>query len=110
MHSLFILNINANSKKIIGKPRFLSRGFIYFKNSQSLLKEIQMCIFDSHRNWLLSSKDIKKLDNKELKTQLEKDLAKLIYKKTEREPIVLVDGEDVERMTMMTRAPRIPYC
>ena len=50
-----------------------------------------MCIFDSHRNWLLSSKDIKKLDNKELKTQLEKDLAKLIYKKTEREPIVLVD-------------------
>lgn len=86
-----ILNISANSKKIIGKPRFLSRGFIYFKNSQSLLKEIQMCIFDSHRNWLLSSKDIKKLDNKELKTQLEKDLAKLIYKKTEREPIVLVD-------------------
>lgn len=86
-----ILNISANSKKIIGKPRFLSRGFIYFKNSQSLLKEIQMCIFDSHRNWLSSSKDIKKLDNKELKTQLEKDLGKLIYKKTEREPIVLVD-------------------
>ncbi len=86
-----ILNISANSKKIMGKPRFLSRGFIYFKNSQSLLKEIQMCIFDSHRNWLSSNKDIKKLDNKELKTQLEKDLGKLIYKKTEREPIVLVD-------------------
>lgn len=86
-----IVNVSANSKKIIGKPRFLSRGFIYFKNSQNLLKEIQMCIFDSHRSWLSSHSDVKKLENKELKTQLEKDLGKLIYKKTEREPIVLVD-------------------
>jgi len=86
-----ILNLSANTKKIIGKPRFLSRGFIYFKHSHELLKEIQNCIFDTHREWLNSQKDIEQANEKELKTQLEKNLGKLIYKKTEREPIILVD-------------------
>ncbi len=85
-----ILNLSQNTKKIIGKPRFLSRGFIYFKHSQSLLNEIQNCIFDTHREWLNSQKNPKKYDEKSLMTQLEKDLGKLIYKKTEREPIILV--------------------
>lgn len=84
-----ILNLSANTHKILGKPKFLSRGFIYFKNSQSLLKEITNTIFDTHREWLQTvGKGDKKYDK--LQALLEKSLGKVIYKRTEREPIILI--------------------
>lgn len=85
-----ILNLSANTHKIIGKPRFLSRGFIYFKHSQSLLSEIQNTIFDTHRAWLQSLGNEKKVKYDGLQEMLEKNLGKLMYKRTEREPIILV--------------------
>jgi len=85
-----ILNLSANTHKILGKPKFLSRGFIYFKNSQSLLKEITNTIFDEHREWLKNEQNSKKPDYDKLKESIEKSLAKLIYKRTEREPIIMV--------------------
>ncbi|MHC1716580.1 MAG: ribonuclease J [Candidatus Dojkabacteria bacterium] len=85
-----ILNISSKTKKLLGRPRFLSRGFIYFKNSQDLLNEIQNSIFDTHREWVKSSIQSKKYEENKLKMSLERQLSKLIYKRTEREPIILV--------------------
>jgi len=85
-----ILNLSANTHKIIGKPRFLSRGFIYFKHSQDLLKEITNTIFDTHREWLQQFGKEKKVKYDKLQEMLEKSLSKVIYKKTEREPIILI--------------------
>ncbi len=85
-----ILNISSKTKKIIGRPKFLSRGFIYFKNSQGLLNEIQNSIFDTHRDWIRSSAQRKKYEEEILKKEMEKQLSKLIYKRTEREPIILI--------------------
>jgi ribonuclease J len=85
-----VLNISSKSKSIIGRPQFVSRGFIYMKRSQELLKEIQNMIFDIHRNWLNKSQQNKKYEISELKETIERDLSKYIYKKTEREPIILV--------------------
>jgi ribonuclease J len=85
-----ILNLSSKTKKILGRPRFLSRGFIYFKNSQNLLNEIQNCIFDTHREWVRDSIQRNTYEEEELKKSLEKNLSKLIYKRTEREPIILI--------------------
>lgn len=85
-----ILNLSSKTKKIIGRPKFLSRGFIYFKNSQGLLNEIQNSIFDTHRDWIRSSAQRKKYEEEILKKEMEKQLSKLIYKRTEREPIILI--------------------
>ncbi len=85
-----ILNLSANTHKIIGKPRFLSRGFIYFKHSQDLLKEITNTIFDTHREWLQQFGKEKKVKYDKLQEMLEKGLSKVIYKRTEREPIILI--------------------
>jgi len=85
-----ILNLSANTQQIVGKPRFLSRGFIYFKHSQELLKEITNTIFDTHKIWLDTQKKAKKADWDKLREDLEKNLSKLIYKKTEREPIIMI--------------------
>jgi ribonuclease J len=83
------LNLSSKNKKIIGRPKFISRGFIYMKNSKDLLKEIENLIFDIHREWVRESQKKKKFEEKILQQNIEKALGKLIYKRTEREPIVI---------------------
>jgi ribonuclease J len=85
-----VLNLSSKNKKIIGKPKFLSRGFIYLKGSHKLLKELETVIFDVHREWNRMSQKNKRYEEKALAKKLERELSKVIYKKTEREPIILV--------------------
>lgn len=85
-----ILNLSANTHKILGKPKYLSRGFIYFKHSQDLLKEITNAIFDTHRGWLESLGKVKNIKYDKLQEMLEKSIGKVIYKRTEREPIIMI--------------------
>lgn len=83
-----VLNLSTKNHRLIGKPQFVSRGFIYMKSSKTLLKEIETLIFDIHRDWLRKSEKNKNVSD--LKDSIEKALSKYIYKKTEREPIILV--------------------
>ncbi len=85
-----ILNLSSKNKRIIGRPQFISRGFIYMKNSRDLLKEIENIIFDIHRSWLNESYKTNRFVTDNLKERIEKELSKFIFKKTEREPIILV--------------------
>jgi len=85
-----VLNLSSKNKKIIGKPRFISRGFVYLKSSHKLLNEIENVIFDIHRDWTKFSKKKNRFEEKVFVKKLERELSKLIYKKTEREPIILV--------------------
>lgn len=84
-----VINMNVKTKKIIGRPRFISRGFVYMKGSQELLKEIENLIFDIHHDWERQSQVSKTFKVESFKDAIEKELGKLIYKKTEREPIIL---------------------
>ena len=85
-----VLNLSTKNKMLIGRPQYVSRGFIYMKASQELLKEIQTMIYDIHRDWIKDSQRKKKYEIKEFKGNVEKSLSKYIYKKTEREPIIQV--------------------
>jgi mRNA degradation ribonuclease J1/J2 len=69
----------------MGSPQFVSRGFIYMKKSQELLKEIKTIIYDVHRDWINISKKNNNYDYKELKAKMEKAASKYIIRKTERE-------------------------
>lgn len=85
-----ILNLSSKNKKIIGKPKFVSRGFIYMKRSQNILKEIENLTYDTHREWIVQSERRKKYEVTDLQKMLENRLSKYIFKKTEREPIIMV--------------------
>jgi ribonuclease J len=85
-----ILNLSTKNNHIIGKPRFVSRGFVYMKSSQELLREIENITYDTHREWLNTSAKNKKYEITLLQKTLESRLSKYIFKKTEREPIILV--------------------
>ncbi len=86
---IVVMNMNLKNKMIIGRPRFVSRGFVYMKGSQELLKEIENLIYDIHHDWVNQSKQSKIFRIEVFKETVEKELSKLIYKKTEREPIIL---------------------
>jgi len=47
-------------------------------------------VFDIHRAWANDSYKKKRFVEKELKGRIEKELSSFIFKKTEREPIILV--------------------
>ncbi len=85
-----VLNLSTQTHRLMGKPQFVSRGFIYMKKSQEMLKEIQTIIYDVHRDWEQKSKNSKKYEYDTLKENMEKSIGKYIYKKTEREPIILI--------------------
>lgn len=82
-----VLNLSSKGKKLIGRPRFVSRGFVYNKASKELFNELEEIVVMSHREWLNSGK-AKKI--KDLQYDTEKKLKKFILKKTEREPVILV--------------------
>lgn len=83
-----VINLSSKGKKMIGKPKFLSRGFVYMKASHDLLKEIEALTIQEHKNWLKNSKG--KFQTKVFKDSLEKRLKKFLFKKTEREPVILI--------------------
>ena len=85
-----LLNLSSKNKRIIGRPQFISRGFIYMKTSKEILNQIETIIFDIHREWINESQKNKRYVEKDLKENIEKELSKFIFKKTEREPIILV--------------------
>ncbi|MBI2357284.1 ribonuclease J [Candidatus Dojkabacteria bacterium] len=85
---IVVLNINYKDKRIMSKPRFVSRGFVYMKTSQQLLKEIDTICTDTHREWLEKWRS-KQAKEQDLVDELEKRIKKYIYKKTQREPIIL---------------------
>jgi ribonuclease J len=82
---IVILNLSSKNKKLIGKPQFVSRGFVYVKKSKGLFNELGQQIEDIHRHWLSS----KNSDVRNLRKKIEKSVKDSIYKKTEREPMIL---------------------
>jgi len=84
-----VLNLSAKNKAIIGKPRFVSRGFVYVKNSKQLFNELEQIVIDRHRAWHTKAKKNHRFEMKDLYFDIEKPVKRYIYKKTEREPLVL---------------------
>lgn len=81
-----IMNLSSKNKQLIGNPRFVSRGFVYVKTSGELFAEVEQMVRDIHRDWIgrAGSKD-----TRELTREVEDAIGKLLYKRTEREPIVM---------------------
>lgn len=80
-----VLNLSQKNHALLGNPKFISRGFIYMKTGQELLKEIDSIVKETHREWLRGQH--RRID--ELLGEIENRVSKHIYKKTEREPIII---------------------
>ena len=78
-----ILTIHKQNNHLIGEPEIVSRGFVYMKESENLIKEAQGLIKKSLnsgrkiKNWLA------------VKEKITEDLERFLFKKTARRPMVL---------------------
>lgn len=79
-----IVTIDSRYNKILCRPSIVSRGFVYIKDSQTLLKEAELLVYDS-----LKKKMQQRTTFGELKNCIRGCLEPFLYEKTNRNPIVI---------------------
>lgn len=79
-----IIAIDSRENKILCKPVIVSRGFVFIKDSQGLLKEAEMIVYNA-----LNEKMKQKTTFSELKNCVRSTLEPYLYNKTHRNPIVI---------------------
>lgn len=101
-----IVSIDSRYNKILCLPNIVSRGFVFIKESQTLLKEAERVVYDA-----LKVKMQEKTTFGELKNCIRGALEPFLYQKTNRNPIVIpVILNQKEAMAQLakpkTRKPR----
>ena len=79
-----IVTIDSRYNKILCLPSIVSRGFVFIKESQTLLKEAEKIVYDA-----LKEKMQQKTTFGELKNCIRAALEPYLYQKTNRNPIVI---------------------
>lgn len=79
-----IVAIDSKENKILTRPVIVSRGFVFLKDSQALIKEAEFIV--SHA---LSEKMKERTNFAEIKNCIRSSLEPFLYKKTRRNPIVI---------------------
>lgn len=80
-----VVSIDKKKKQIVAGPEIQSRGFVYVKESEELLKTAEARILDIVNNHLTTSK----LDWNDLKQEIRDDLNKFLYENTKRNPMII---------------------
>ena len=79
-----IVTIDSRTNSILCRPNIVSRGFIYIKEGQTLLKEAELIVYEA-----LRKKMAMKTTFSELKNCIKETLEPYLYMKTHRNPIVI---------------------
>lgn len=79
-----IIAIDSRENKILCKPVIVSRGFVFIKDSQGLLKEAEQIVYNA-----LKEKMAQRTTFGELKNTVRSTLEPFLYNKTHRNPIVI---------------------
>lgn len=81
-----VASVDLYSKLLLSGPDIVSRGFVYVRESESLMDDIREVAQQSLDDYLDRARTV---DRVALKTKLKDDLAKYIYAKTKRRPMIL---------------------
>lgn len=80
-----VATIDIDGRMIVSGPDIVSRGFVYVKESEELMREAR----NIAENSLLRAVSKGLSDRTHIKTIIKDDLAKFIYKETKRKPMIL---------------------
>jgi ribonuclease J len=81
-----VMTINQIRKEVICTPTIISKGFIFMKDNEQMIKDLQEIALDVTDKYLIQNK---KLNINGMKNDLSKTMAKYIFQKTSREPMVM---------------------
>lgn len=80
-----IVTIDAKSNKILSKPTIVSRGFVYIKENQPLIKEAESIVYNALNNRMQQ----KHVTFGDLKNTIRSSLEPFLFQKTQRNPLVI---------------------
>ncbi|MCR5372100.1 MAG: ribonuclease J [Solobacterium sp.] len=79
-----IVTIDSRYNRILCRPSIVSRGFVYIKDNQTLLKEAEVLLYDA-----LKTKMQQRITFNDIKNTIRGSLEPFLYQKTKRNPIVI---------------------
>jgi len=82
---MIIANINALMRTMLNKPEIVSRGFMFMKENEEMIKEMEI-IYQLETKKQFSRPDI---DWKEYRDNIRYQIQRYLYEKTKRKPIVI---------------------
>src|SRR5690625_414294 len=82
---IVVVSINMKKYKIASGPDIISRGFVYMRESEDLIKEAQKLV----ANHLDKVMERKTTQWSEIKTEITDTIAPFLYDKTKRRPMIL---------------------
>lgn len=80
-----VITIDPASRKIVAGPELQSRGFVYVKKSEELLRDAETRVKDIVNDAL----DEKKIEWSTIKQSIRDDLGKYLYESTKRRPMII---------------------
>lgn len=83
---VILIPVDEKTRKPKGEVEVISRGFIYMKESEALIKEIGELAHKNYQNIISKRPDAKR---SEIKKYLRESIDKLVHRKIERSPLVL---------------------
>ncbi len=100
-----VIAIDSKMNKILMRPVIVSRGFVFIKESQSLIKEAEFIVYNA-----LQEKMKDKTTFSEIKNCVRSTLEPFLYKKTHRNPIVIpVIINSKQTMEALQKNRKTPY-
>ena len=85
--------LDKNSKKKVGGPEILTRGFIYVKESQDLLEETKKISREVIESNIETNS--KRVDYSKIKNDVRDILGKFFYNETESKPMIITVIQEV---------------
>ncbi|MCF0246272.1 MAG: ribonuclease J [Ileibacterium sp.] len=79
-----VIAIDSKENKLLSRPILVTRGFVFIKDSQQLLKEAEFIVGNA-----LAEKMKERTNFAEIKNCIRSSLEPFLYKKTNRNPIVI---------------------
>lgn len=79
-----VVCIDSRYNKILCKPGIVSRGFVYIKENQKLMKEAENIVYEALKRTM-----VKRVTFNDLKNCIKNELEPYLYEKTNRNPIVI---------------------
>ncbi|WP_112180931.1 ribonuclease J [Paraliobacillus zengyii] len=82
---VIVLTMSKNDKKLISSPDTISRGFVYMRDSEELLGEVNNLITQTVKDFEKSSKS----QWSAIKQDVRKSVGKYIFNQTKKKPMIL---------------------
>jgi len=81
-----VASVDLGAKLLLSNPDVISRGFVYMRESEDLIEEVKAIAADSIARTLMMRGHA---DRMQIKTKMRDEIARFVYQKTKRRPMIL---------------------